>query len=210
MDRSIDAVGLVAELHRRQVEMYAGGSTAPVVELLAEDIVWHVPGRSPIAGDHRGVPQVIDYLDKRRKLVNSTMRMHPGEVLSEELRRYVLARGDVMLQSGVMAEGKGNALIGQLDDLRVGVASGGPALNIGRLGPPAIVLMVVDDTHGLHQILQVRVASGLRPPQVPRLGQGSCGPGRRGSSLESWKAKVNAGRPGASRRRCEPDCRTTL
>ena len=63
--------------------MYVGGSTAPVVELLAEDIVWHVPGRSPIAGDHRGVPQVIDYFQKRRRFVNSTMRMHPGEVLNE-------------------------------------------------------------------------------------------------------------------------------
>jgi len=62
--------------------MYAGGSTASVVELLAEDIVWHVPGTSPIAGDHRGVQQVVDYFEKRRKLMNSTMRMHPGEVLS--------------------------------------------------------------------------------------------------------------------------------
>ena len=63
--------------------MYAGGSTAPVAELLAEDIAWHVPGQSPIAGDHRGVPQIIDYFQKRRRLMNSTMRMHPGEVISE-------------------------------------------------------------------------------------------------------------------------------
>ena len=69
-------------MHRRQGEMYAGGSTAPVVELLAEDIIWHVPGGSAIAGDHRGVPQVVDYFEKRRKLMNSTMRMHPGEVIS--------------------------------------------------------------------------------------------------------------------------------
>ena len=48
-------VELVAELHRRQGEMYAGGPVDAVVELLAEDIVWHVPGGSPIAGDHRGI-----------------------------------------------------------------------------------------------------------------------------------------------------------
>jgi hypothetical protein len=50
---------LVAELHRRQGEMYAGGSVDAVAELLAEDIVWHVPGTSPIA-DGEAVVQLVD------------------------------------------------------------------------------------------------------------------------------------------------------
>jgi uncharacterized protein len=62
--------------------MYAGGSIDPVAKLLASDIVWHVPGKSSIAGDHRGVAQVTDYFETRRKLANATMRMHPGEVIS--------------------------------------------------------------------------------------------------------------------------------
>jgi predicted O-methyltransferase YrrM/ketosteroid isomerase-like protein len=74
---------LVAELHRRQGEMYAGGSIDPVLELLSPDIIWHVPGKSPIAGDHRGAKQVIDYFERRRQLANATMRMHPGETISE-------------------------------------------------------------------------------------------------------------------------------
>lgn len=40
------AVELVTEPHRRQGEMYAGGPLDSVVELLAADIVWHVPGKS--------------------------------------------------------------------------------------------------------------------------------------------------------------------
>jgi ketosteroid isomerase-like protein len=82
MSGDISPVELVAELHRRQGEMYAGGSVDSVVELLAGDIVWHVPGRSPIAGDHRGVEEVIAYFERRRKLANATMQMHPGEVIS--------------------------------------------------------------------------------------------------------------------------------
>jgi ketosteroid isomerase-like protein len=78
----VGAVELVAELHRRQGEMYAGGSIHSVAELLAEDIVWHVPGSSPIAGDHRGIAQVADYFESRRRLANATMRMRPGEVMS--------------------------------------------------------------------------------------------------------------------------------
>lgn len=74
---------LVADLHGRQGEMYAGGSIDPVLELLPPDVVWHVPGKSPISGDHRGTGQVVDYFERRRRLANATMRMHPGEVISE-------------------------------------------------------------------------------------------------------------------------------
>lgn len=83
MSADISPIELVAELHRRQEEMYAGGSINPVVELLADDIIWHVPGESPIAGDHRGVAQVIDYFERRRQLANATMRMRPGEAIFE-------------------------------------------------------------------------------------------------------------------------------
>jgi ketosteroid isomerase-like protein len=81
--RHCEPVELVAELHRRQGEMYAGGSVEAVMELLAEDIIWHVPGESPIAGDHRGHAQVIAYFDRRRRLAGATMRMRPGGLLAE-------------------------------------------------------------------------------------------------------------------------------
>lgn len=77
------SLDLVAELHWRQGEMYGGGPIDPVLELLPPDIIWHVPGKSLIAGDHRGVEQVIDYFERRRRFANATMRMHPGEVISE-------------------------------------------------------------------------------------------------------------------------------
>ncbi len=83
MHKDSSPVELVEELHRRQGEMYAGGSLDPAIELLAEDIIWHVPGKSPIAGDHRGVARVIDYFEKRRRLANATMRIRLGEVISE-------------------------------------------------------------------------------------------------------------------------------
>jgi uncharacterized protein len=77
------AAELVAELHRRQGGMYAGGSIDPVLELLAEDVVWHVPGTSPIAGDHRGHHGVAAYFKLRRELAGGTMRMHPGPLLAD-------------------------------------------------------------------------------------------------------------------------------
>jgi ketosteroid isomerase-like protein len=81
MNAPLSPTELVAELHRRQNEMYSGGSIDEVVELLAEDIVWHVPGSSPIAGDHRGVAQVIAYFKRRRQLASATIKMEPGGML---------------------------------------------------------------------------------------------------------------------------------
>ena len=76
-------IAIVEELHRRQAEMYAGGPVEPVKELLDEGIVWHVPGRSPIAGDHRGPNAVLDYFSRRRAIANGTMRMTPKGALED-------------------------------------------------------------------------------------------------------------------------------
>ena len=69
------------ECRRRQQAFYAGGPIEPVAELLAEDVRWHVPGTSPIAGDHRGRAAVLDYFRRRRDLAAGTMRMEPGQRL---------------------------------------------------------------------------------------------------------------------------------
>lgn len=90
-------VKLVAELHRLQGEMYAGGPAGPVAELLADDVVWRVPGTSPIAGEHRGWDAVLRYFALRSELARETMRMHPGEVLADGEAVVQLVDGTVSL-----------------------------------------------------------------------------------------------------------------
>jgi ketosteroid isomerase-like protein len=90
--------GLIDELHRRQAKMYVGGSIDPVVELLSDEIVWHVPGRSPIAGDHCGVAQVVDYFERRRRLASATMRMRLGEMIVEDDAVAQFVEGSVVLE----------------------------------------------------------------------------------------------------------------
>ena len=43
-----------AEQIRRGYEAFNSGDVDALVELFAEDIVWHVPGSSKLAGDHIG------------------------------------------------------------------------------------------------------------------------------------------------------------
>ncbi|HTX09383.1 MAG TPA: RNA 2',3'-cyclic phosphodiesterase [Solirubrobacteraceae bacterium] len=58
---------------RRFYEARAAGSD--VAQLLSEDVVWHVPGASAIAGEYRGVEAVLSYMDARQRLMDGTFRV---------------------------------------------------------------------------------------------------------------------------------------
>ena len=45
-------------LLRQEYEARAGRDDTSLADLFADDIVWHVPGRSTISGDYRGKEQV--------------------------------------------------------------------------------------------------------------------------------------------------------
>ena len=80
LDRA-GAVELLARLHRAQNAYYAGGAAAELRALLAEDVVWHVPGANAIAGRYVGRDAVMTYFDRRRAIASDTFRLHPGELL---------------------------------------------------------------------------------------------------------------------------------
>jgi uncharacterized protein len=82
------AAGFIEALHRAQERLYAGGAVDPVRSLLCADIVWHVPGRSPIAGDHEGIEEVVAYMLRRRDLADRTFRMHRRELLVGEGEQF--------------------------------------------------------------------------------------------------------------------------
>jgi uncharacterized protein len=86
--RDVEAV--LEEFFARQRAMYSGGDLAAVEEMLAVDIVWHVPGRSPIAGDYRGREGVIDYFARRRELAGGTLRItrHPPMCNADTLVQF--------------------------------------------------------------------------------------------------------------------------
>jgi len=97
MDRA-EAVRLLRRLHAAQGAFYSGAEEAPVRELLTDDVHWHVPGRSAIAGDYHGVDAVLAYFRRRRDLARRTFRMHPGDVLvGDGARIAALTDGTAMI-----------------------------------------------------------------------------------------------------------------
>lgn len=70
-----EPLSVVRRFHAEQARVYAGASLDPIRELLADDVVWHVPGASPIAGEHRGAEAVLGYMDARRRIMDGTFRV---------------------------------------------------------------------------------------------------------------------------------------
>jgi uncharacterized protein len=100
MDRG-HAESVLAALHAAQNEMYAGGSLDPVRALLTDDIEWHVPGENAIAGDYRGIDEVLDYFRRRRELASDTMRLHPGEMLVGDVAHVAVLTDGTAVRDGV-------------------------------------------------------------------------------------------------------------
>jgi hypothetical protein len=81
---SADAVALLDHLHEAQNQFYGGGDSAALVELLASDIMWTVPGNNQIAGVYHGLDEVFAYFRLRRSLAAATFRMHRKDILVGE------------------------------------------------------------------------------------------------------------------------------
>jgi RNA 2',3'-cyclic 3'-phosphodiesterase len=70
-----DPLSVVRRFHAVQADVYAGGDAGALRDLLAEDVLWHVPGESAIAGEHRGLEAVLAYMDARRRIMDGTFRV---------------------------------------------------------------------------------------------------------------------------------------
>jgi ketosteroid isomerase-like protein len=60
----------------------SGDLSALQSQFLAEDVVWHVPGRGPLAGDYQGIAEVIALFSKISELSGGTARFTLRDVLA--------------------------------------------------------------------------------------------------------------------------------
>ena len=65
------------DVMRRYLQAVQGGDWPAALAFLADDVVLHAPGRSPLAGEHRGRPAVEAYLHA------ALARSHGAEVAVE-------------------------------------------------------------------------------------------------------------------------------
>jgi hypothetical protein len=69
---------------------------ASLADVFADDVVWHVPGRSAIAGEYRGREQVMQYVRRRRALVQDSFEITVEDVLANDEHGLVIASGSAV------------------------------------------------------------------------------------------------------------------
>ena len=84
-----------SELIRRAFNAF-GRDPIVVARSLAEDIVWRVPGTSPMSGEYRGRDAVLQFLRQTMVLTDRTYRTELQYVVSEDDRAVAVyrARGE--------------------------------------------------------------------------------------------------------------------
>lgn len=85
-------------LLRREYAARAARDDGRLAEIFAEDVVWHVPGESTIAGHYRGIDEVMEYVDRRRELANGTFEITVHDVLANDEHGLVMATGRAVLR----------------------------------------------------------------------------------------------------------------
>ena len=86
------------ERTRRGFEAFAKGDLDTIRELLHPDVVWHVPGRSSLAGDYRGVDAVLGYFMQLFERSGGTFKaelQECGEIAPERIACLVRLTGDM-------------------------------------------------------------------------------------------------------------------
>lgn len=78
---------------RKGIDAFARGDIDTVRSLWTDDVVYHVPGASPVAGDHKGKDGVMSYLAEAAELTGGTLRMvEVHDVLANDEHGVALLR----------------------------------------------------------------------------------------------------------------------
>jgi ketosteroid isomerase-like protein len=72
------------DLVRRGYAAFGTGDIVTLRELFADKIVWHVGGRSPIAGDYKGKDEVLGFFAQLAQRAGGTFRVDVHDVLAND------------------------------------------------------------------------------------------------------------------------------
>ena len=103
-------------LARRGFDGFAAGDRATIESLLHEDAVWHIPGRSDLAGEHRGREAILAMLRETALRSGGTYRAELGYAVADD--RHVVAVYRATGQRDGRSIDIDQALIVTLDDGR--------------------------------------------------------------------------------------------
>lgn len=92
-----------ARLIRRGYECFARGDIETLREIMDHDAVWHEPGRSRVAGDHKGAEGVLGFLRRLKELTAGTFRAEIVDMVVD-VERVVVFQRDTAERDGELLD----------------------------------------------------------------------------------------------------------
>ena len=80
------------QLARRGYEAFGKGDMATISELMAEDVVWHVGGKSSLSGDYKGKDAVFGFFGKLMELSEGSFKLEVHDILANDEHSVILVR----------------------------------------------------------------------------------------------------------------------
>lgn len=80
------------DLIRRGYEAFSRADVPTMSELLTDDVVWHVPGHGPLAGDHEGKDAVLAMFARLAEITGGTFRIEVHDILANDEHGVALQR----------------------------------------------------------------------------------------------------------------------
>jgi uncharacterized protein len=93
------------DLLRNGYNAYSTGDMDVLTKLFADDVLWHVAGRSPISGDYKGRDQVFGFFGKLMELSDGTMKIDVHDILANDDHAVALVTGTAT-RGGTSYEGQ--------------------------------------------------------------------------------------------------------
>ena len=87
-----------ATAYRRTADAFRVGDREALAALIDEDVVWHIPGSGPLAGDIHGREALFRFFDRLRDVTEGTFTIEEHDVLGSD--EHVVALSDLVSRQG--------------------------------------------------------------------------------------------------------------
>ena len=95
------------ELVRRGFAAFGAGDMATLDGLFADDIVWHVGGRSPLSGDYAGKEAVLGYFGRLGQETGGSFRIEIHDMLANDEHVVALTTASAQRQGKSLSDAPG-------------------------------------------------------------------------------------------------------
>jgi ketosteroid isomerase-like protein len=90
-----------AVTYRRTADAFRARDMAALAELLDDEVVWHVPGANPLAGEIRGREALLRWFERLNEVTDGTFTLAEHDVLGTD--DHVVALSDMSaMREGVL------------------------------------------------------------------------------------------------------------